>query len=134
MKTIYRNKDGTIREHSKETEKQLHQEKIMKRLGQWEKGLKQADKKELISFGKADISDDYKIELAQREMFDDPMRQIKTLIQEENEKPLFVCKYSGPGNRFGIKPGHRWDGVVRGNNFEFKYIEHKNTEKDKHDE
>jgi pre-mRNA-splicing factor CWC26 len=67
-------------------------------------------------------------------MFDDPMRQIKSLIREEDVKPLFECKYPGPGNRYGIKPGHRWDGVMRGNGFEFKHIEHKNILKDKHEE
>ena len=73
MKTIYRNKDGTIKQRSEEAEKLMHQQKVMKRLGQWQKGLKQAEMKQqkgqLINFGKTDISDDYKIELAQREMF-----------------------------------------------------------------
>lgn len=32
------------------------------------------------TFGNTDISDDYKIELAQREMFEDPMRVIKTTM------------------------------------------------------
>lgn len=60
-------------------------------------------------------------------MFDDPMRLIETTMGKKvkTEKKIFECKYSGPGNRFNIPPGHRWDGVVRGNGFEWKYIQSK---------
>ena len=68
-------------------------------------------------------------------MFEDPMRVIKTTMgQTREEKKLFVCKYSGPGNRFNIAPGHRWDGVVRGNGFEWKYLKTKTEAQERHDE
>lgn len=87
------------------------------------------------TFGNTDIPDDYKLELAQREMFDDPMRLIQTTMGKvKTEKKLFECKYSGQGNRFGIAPGHRWDGVVRGNGFEWKYIQTKTEASKKHEE
>lgn len=35
----------------------------------------------------------------------------------KNPMKLLVSKYEGPPNRYGIKPGYRWDGVVRGNGF-----------------
>ena len=54
-----------------------------------------------------------------RVVWDDPM---KKWGDEKVIKPL-TCKFDGPANRFNIKPGFRWDGVIRGNGFENKYIQ-----------
>lgn len=116
----------------------MHRDAVMRRLAQWDKGMKQIDSqgkpKDKVTFGNTDIEDDYKIELAQREMFDDPMRQFQQKMVLPQKISLFKCPYDGPGNRFDIKPGHRWDGVVRGNGFEYQYIKNKNEKKDKHEE
>ena len=64
-------------------------------------------------------------ELREQERWNDPMAQFTSEQQREAKKtkggkskrrPL----YTGPAapNRYGIRPGYRWDGVDRGNGFE----------------
>jgi pre-mRNA-splicing factor CWC26 len=43
------------------------------------------------------------------------------------EKPQFEGQFMP--NRFGIKPGHRWDGVDRSNGYEKKWFEVQNAKK-----
>lgn len=47
---------------------------------------------------------------------------------------LLKCKYDGPPNRYNIAPGYRWDGVVRGNGFENRYLREINLKKAKKDQ
>ncbi|PQE06104.1 pre-mRNA-splicing factor cwc26 protein [Rutstroemia sp. NJR-2017a BBW] len=59
-------------------------------------------------------------ELKQRDRWDDPA--LAFLVRGEGKgksasgKPLY--KGAAPPNRYGIRPGHRWDGVDRGNGWE----------------
>lgn len=60
-------------------------------------------------------------ELKEQDRWNDPMNQF---MEEKDRKPKKGLKgrpvYNGaaPPNRYGIKPGYRWDGVDRGNGFE----------------
>ena len=63
--------------------------------------------------------------LRDKERDDDPMLQyIKKSNQIEGVEEKKEYKGAAPApNRFGIKPGYRWDGVDRSNGFEKKYFE-----------
>ena len=66
-------------------------------------------------------------ELREKERWNDPAAQFLSKKKEGKSvsgKPL----YQGPAmpNRYGIRPGHRWDGVDRGNGFEKEWFAAKN--------
>ena len=58
-------------------------------------------------------------------IWDDPIRRWQSVIS----RPM-ACKYQGYANRFNIKPGMRWDGVIRGNAFENRYLQEINLKKE----
>jgi pre-mRNA-splicing factor CWC26 len=62
-------------------------------------------------------------DLKSRERWNDPAAAFLTSKKDGKSvtgKPL----YKGPAapNRYGIRPGHQWDGVDRGNGFEAEYF------------
>ena len=66
-------------------------------------------------------------ELKDKERWNDPAAQFlskKKAGKSVSGKPL----YQGPAmpNRYGIRPGHRWDGVDRGNGFEKEWFAARN--------
>ncbi|KAL9003342.1 MAG: hypothetical protein Q9188_003792 [Gyalolechia gomerana] len=70
-------------------------------------------------------------ELKEKERWNDPAAQFMTKAQKgkgATGKP----SYPGPfmPNRYGIRPGHRWDGVDRGNGFEKEYFAARNRRRD----
>jgi pre-mRNA-splicing factor CWC26 len=62
-------------------------------------------------------------ELKEQDRWNDPAAQFLTKKKSGKSitgKPLY--KGAAPPNRYGIRPGHRWDGVDRGNGFEKEYF------------
>jgi pre-mRNA-splicing factor CWC26 len=77
-------------------------------------------------------------EMKEQDRWNDPMMQFMSEKKEsakrqgKNSKRKPVYAGAAPPNRYGIKPGYRWDGVDRGNGFEaerFKAINRRERNK-----
>lgn len=69
---------------------------------------------------------DFNSELKNELREEDPMAKFIETKKKSN-KPEYKGP-KGPTNRYGIKPGYRWDGVDRGNGFEREYLSKKATD------
>ncbi|KAL8747927.1 MAG: hypothetical protein Q9190_000251 [Brigantiaea leucoxantha] len=71
-------------------------------------------------------------ELRERERWNDPAAQFLakkgTGKKSVSGRPLYKGAFAP--NRYGIRPGHRWDGVDRGSAFEKEFFAAKNRRKD----
>ncbi|KAG6862572.1 hypothetical protein C0995_000121 [Termitomyces sp. Mi166 len=108
---------------------------------EWGKGLVQREEKERErleletqrgkKFARHADDADLNEELKAKELWNDPAAAFLTKSKAKGpRKP----EYNGPPpppNRFGIKPGYRWDGVDRGNGFEKKLFQSKNEKRRK---
>lgn len=68
--------------------------------------------------------EDLNEELRQQERWNDPAAQFLTTKKAATSKtgrPLYKGGFAP--NRYGIRPGHRWDGVDRGNGFEKEWFQ-----------
>lgn len=78
-------------------------------------------------------------ELKERERWNDPMAQMlgtrKSTKGGKAKSKAAGKTYQGAfePNRYGIRPGWRWDGVDRGNGFERKWFAARNKQKDRKD-
>ncbi|CAK5281652.1 unnamed protein product, partial [Mycena citricolor] len=140
--------------------KRLKEEKEAQKM-EWGKGLVQRDeaekrKQELekqrnSKFARHADDAELNAELKSKEIWNDPAAQFLTvrfqlpardlalpnIVQKKHAKGPRRPEYTGPTpapNRFGIKPGYRWDGVDRGNGFEKKLFQHRNEQKRKGNE
>ena len=70
-------------------------------------------------------------EMMEKERWNDPAAQFLTKKKAGRSvtgKPLYAGAFTP--NRYGIRPGHRWDGVDRGNGFEKEYFSARNRRRD----
>ncbi|KAF4995439.1 hypothetical protein FGRMN_5120 [Fusarium graminum] len=91
----------------------------------------------LMAFARTADDEEMNEELKGKDRWNDPMMQFmsekdtgKGQGKKSKRKPVYAG--AAPPNRYGIKPGYRWDGVDRGNGFEaerFKAINRRERNK-----
>jgi pre-mRNA-splicing factor CWC26 len=121
----------------KERKKMEAEEARKKVYDKWSKGLKQVEAAEerrrefeheaSKPLARAENDQDLQDYLKNQERLDDPMLLYMRKKKNEEkkskgvlEKPLYQGDF--PDNRFGIRPGFRWDGVDRSNGYEKKFF------------
>mmetsp|Transcript_33928 Transcript_33928/g.107791 ORF Transcript_33928/g.107791 Transcript_33928/m.107791 type:complete len:637 (-) Transcript_33928:154-2064(-) len=149
--TVYRDKTG--KKVTREEFVELQQKKRRKRLSdypeqelEWGGGIKQRYNKEeemaeleriaAQPFARFEPDSKYMEELRERQDWNDPMRHFEAnedvpgegiaAKTAEVQRTRPKCPHPPWPNRFNILPGYRWDGKVRGNNFEKRWLEKKN--------
>jgi pre-mRNA-splicing factor CWC26 len=146
QETIYRDASGriiNIAMQRQEARKKMEEEEE-KRLQVLElnKGdvqlAQQAEKKKNLGDAKymtlARYADDKELneEMREKDRWNDPAAAFLTSKKKgvsKTGKPLY--KGAAPPNRYSILPGHRWDGVDRGNGFEKKWFQAQNVRKNR---
>ncbi|KAF2457921.1 Pre-mRNA-splicing factor of RES complex-domain-containing protein [Lineolata rhizophorae] len=140
QETIYRDASGRVvnvamkraeqrRKAEEEEQKKREQEEQAKGdVQRLEKEKRRQDLKEARTLTVARYADDVELnrELKERERWNDPAAGF--LAKKERKSATGRPLYAGPAapNRYGIRPGHRWDGVDRSNGFEREYFKAQN--------
>ncbi|KAK5998128.1 Pre-mRNA-splicing factor CWC26 [Cladobotryum mycophilum] len=87
------------------------------------KRKEQLEDAKLMTFARKADDEDMNLELKEQERWNDPMTQFMstkkdTGVGSKSSRRRPVYAGAAPPNRYGIKPGYRWDGVDRSNGFE----------------
>ncbi|XP_026743439.1 BUD13 homolog [Trichoplusia ni] len=142
-----KSKRETSEDRQKQKEKAERQKVLDEKYKKWSKGIKQIQDQESrvaeflheASKPLARHKDDRDLEdnLKQIERAGDPMlKYIRERKRERGElgpeKPMYKGNF--PINRFGIRPGYRWDGVDRSNGYEKKYFDQQSKRKAQEEE
>jgi len=138
--TVYRGKDGrkidmlqNFEEYQKEAARKLEKEQREKYETQsgfvqkmrHESEQKEVEKMKNAPFARGRNDDELEYELKNTLRAADPMYAMELKKREQKVSLSGKALYKGPApkpNRFGIKPGYRWDGNARGNGFEDKVL------------
>ncbi|OQO01241.1 hypothetical protein B0A48_12794 [Cryoendolithus antarcticus] len=154
QETIYRDASGRIinvamkraeLRAKAEEEERKKAEAIENQKGDVQKRQAQERKEALVEakvMGVARYADDAKLndEFKERERWNDPMAKLIASKKSSSGETKSAGKAKGGGksyqgafepNRYGIRPGWRWDGVDRGNGFERKWFAARNKAKDR---
>ncbi|KAJ8692533.1 Pre-mRNA-splicing factor cwc26 [Pleurotus ostreatus] len=143
QETVYRDATGkkidTKAERAEAARLKREREEREAKKMEWGKGLVQRDeqekrRKELENqrgkeFARYADDKDLNEELKSKELWNDPAAAFMTKKRTKGpRKPEYTGPLPAP-NRFGIKPGYRWDGVDRSNGFEKKFFQTQNSRK-----
>lgn len=102
----------------KELEEKEAQKGDVQRLEK-EKRREQLDEARFMPVARTIDDEDMNAELKERDRWNDPAAQFLSSKKERKSasgKPVY--KGASAPNRYGIRPGHKWDGVDRGNGWE----------------
>jgi len=145
QETVYRDSSGrkidTKAARAEAARLKREREEKEARKMEWGKGLVQKDEEEKKKMeleklkGKAfarhaddaDLNEEQKA----KELWNDPAAAFLTTKKSKGPRKPQYTGPTPPPNRFGIKPGYRWDGVDRGNGFEKKLFQSKNEKRRK---
>ncbi|KAF1825984.1 uncharacterized protein K489DRAFT_376378 [Dissoconium aciculare CBS 342.82] len=123
-------------------DEQKAREEVESRKGDVQRREKEARRQELedakvMTFARHADDKGLNEELKERERWNDPMARLLATKKSSSATGSGKSRSSGKSyqgafepNRYGIKPGWRWDGVDRGNGFERKWFAARNRVKD----
>ncbi|KAH8359747.1 hypothetical protein KR093_008667 [Drosophila rubida] len=144
-----RARDAAAEDPAEQKRKEAHEQKKKELYDRWGKGLKQLEEQQVRHAEMAHEAakpvaryandEDLDRHLREQEHADDPMLQYmqakrKKQDQQSNKPVMPVYAGSYPENRFGIRPGYRWDGVDRSNGYEQRWFDKQNERRAVQDE
>lgn len=144
-----RARDAAAEDPEERKRKEEHEQKKKELYDRWGKGLKQLEDQrtrhaEMAHEAAKPVAryandEDLDRHLREQEHADDPMleymrKKRKNQEQQSNRPVIPVYEGSYPENRFGIRPGYRWDGVDRSNGYEKRWFDKQNERRAVQDE